>query len=384
MQPPPPQVLLSFPQHIAFGPGSVLRCVEILARREVRRLFVVSSPRAVKAGAALFELLRTRGVELAFFSGIQAETSIEHFESAVSQARDFRPDGVLGLGGGSALDLAKLVAALHDGSQKVEDAIGIDVLQGRRTFLLCVPTTAGTGSEVSPNALLLDRNHVKKAVISPWLVPDAAYIDPELMTGVPADMTAYTGIDALTHCIEAFANKFAHPAVDLYALEGMRLIARNLPIAVADGADVAARAQVALGSMYGGLCLGPVNTAVVHALAYGLAAELGLGHGLSNALLLVHVLRFNLPAAPERYAAMAVALGVPGGQDDIETAKRGIDFLEQLCSQCGIPRTISELGFSAEVIPKMAAEAIKVQRLLKNNLREVTLEDAVGIYRSAF
>jgi alcohol dehydrogenase class IV len=378
------QVLLSYPKRIASGAECSLKCAEDVVRRGVRRVFVVSSPRAASAGEALFAALCHQDVTVEIFADVTSETSVAHFEHAVERARSFSPDCVLGLGGGSALDLAKLITALHDNSQTLDEVVGIDLLQHRHTHLVCIPTTAGTGSEVSPNALVLDANNQKKAVISPWLVPDATYIDPQLMVNVPPDITAYTGIDALTHCIEAFANRFAHPAVDLYALEGIRLISQNLAAVVRDGHDLEARSRMALGSLYGGLCLGPVNTAAVHALAYALAGEFKIAHGLSNALLLTHVLRFNVSAAPERYAAIARVLGIDAGKDDVETASLGIEWLEQLCQACGIPRKLSDVGVLESAIPGMAMEAIKVQRLLKNNPREVTTQDAENIFRDAF
>jgi alcohol dehydrogenase class IV len=303
----------------------------------------------------------------------------------LAAARSAKPDAVIGLGGGSAMDVAKLIAALYDGRQDVRDVFGIDVLSSRTLQLACLPTTAGTGSEVSPNAILLDEAEgLKKGIVSPHLVPDAAYVDPLLTVTVPPAVTAATGIDALTHCIEAYANRFAHPMIDLYALQGIRLIAGSLLRAVQNGEDLESRTDVALGSYYGGLCLAPVNTAAVHALAYPLGSEFHVAHGVSNAVLLPHVLRFNLPAAPERYAEMAVALGVEASSSAEETAQQGLDRISELCQQCGIPSGLSELGVPEEAIPGMAVAAMKVTRLLKNNLRQVTAADAEDIYRAAF
>ncbi len=176
----------------------------------------------------------------------------------------------------------------------------------------------------------------------------------------------------MTHCIEAYANKFAHPIVDTYALQGVRLISANLLTAVRNGADVESRANLALGSFYGGLCLGPVNTAAVHALAYPLGGRFHVAHGVSNAVLLPHVLRFNLPQAPERYAEVALALGVEQDGPALGTAERGIECLVSLSKACGVPQRLSELGVPREAIPSMAKAAMQVARLLKNNLRPVT------------
>jgi alcohol dehydrogenase class IV len=192
-------------------------------------------------------------------------------------------------------------------------------------------------------------------------------------------------MDALTHCIEAYANRFAHPMVDLYALEGIRQIAANLEQAVKHGNDAEARNALALGSMYGGLCLGPVNTGAVHALAYPLGGEFHIAHGVSNALLLPHVLEFNLPAAPQRYATIAVALGVdPVDNDDLATARRGLDRIRELSRRCGIPAQLSSFGIPPDAIDRMARSAMTVTRLLERNVREMRFEDAVEIYRRAF
>jgi alcohol dehydrogenase class IV len=381
-----PLVQLTLPRRLVFGDGCALRCAADIANRGLRRVFVLTSPSVRAATEPLVAQLRAQGAAVELFSGAQPEPTIAHFLDVLATARAFAPDAVVGFGGGSALDLAKLVAALHPpDSPPVRDILGVELLAGRPTFLACLPTTAGTGSEVSPNAVLLDSDaRLKKGIVSRWLVPDSAYVDPLLTVSLPPAVTAATGIDALVHCIEAFANRAAHPAIDLYALEGIRLIAAHLVRAVHDGCDLAARGAVARGSLYGGLCLGPVNTAAVHALAYPLGGEFHLAHGVSNALLLVPVLAFNLPAAPARYAAIARALGAPAGVDDCATAEAGLQLLDRLCTECGIPRRLSALGIPIDAILRMAAAALTVQRLLKNNPREVTLADAEQIYRTAF
>jgi alcohol dehydrogenase class IV len=294
-------------------------------------------------------------------------------------------DSVLAVGGGSVIDVAKLIAALTDSPQKISEVFGINLLLARKLALVCLPTTAGTGAEVSPNAILLDEaSELKKGVVSPHLVPDAAFIDPLLTLGVPPDVTAATGLDALTHCIEAYANKFAHPIVDNYALQGIKLISKNLLAAVRDGKNLEARAALALGSLYGGLCLGPVNTAAVHALAYPLGGKFRIAHGVSNALLLPHVLRFNFSAAPERHADISVALGVARNGSTLTTAEHGVEFLAQLSRDCGVPQKLSALNIPRRAIPEMAKSALTVQRLLKNNLRPVTEADAAAIYAAAY
>ncbi len=329
--------------------------------------------------------LQSEGVQILVVSDIVAEPSVSDFNAILDQARAFQADSVVGIGGGSVLDLSKLVAAFVGSEQRVEDCFGTGMIQKKGLWFACLPTTAGTGSEVSPNAILLDeRDRLKKGVVSPYLIADAAYVDPRLTWTVPSRVTADTGMDALTHCIEAYTNKFAHPAVDIYALQGIRLIAAHLVRAVNDGQDQEAREALALGSLYGGLCLGPVNTAAVHALSYPLGGEFHIPHGLSNAILLPTVMKFNRPANLRRYAEVALALGVQPGADDNETAQRGVDFIYQLSEAVGIPQKLSDIGIPQSAVEGMAHAALQVQRLLKNNPREVTLQDARDIYNALF
>ena len=201
---------------------------------------------------------------------------------------------------------------------------------------------------------------------------------------MPPQITAATGLDALTHCLEAYTNKFAQPFMDMYAYEGMRLIAAHLVQAVQNGQDEVARTQVAMGSLLGGFCLGPVNTAGVHALSYPLGSTFHLAHGLSNALLLPYVMAFNVPAAPQKYAQVALALGCDRGASDEETAARGIAKIRSLVQECGIPARLREVGVPESALPQLAEDALKITRLLKNNPRPITLADAIHIFQSAY
>ncbi len=378
-------ITLLQPSRIVFGNGCAPQCADHLAPTGLRRVLLVSSAPVLPALDEVRDALTKRGIEIVQSPPVNREPTCAMFDAVLSLARQREVDGVLGIGGGSAIDVAKLVAALARSRQRVQEVFGINLLPGRALPLVCLPTTAGTGAEVSPNAILLDESDaLKKGVVSPHLVPDAAYVDPLLTLTVPPHVTAATGLDALTHCIEAYANKFAHPIVDLHALQGIRLIAANLVRAVRHGQDVEARAALSLGSLYGGLCLGPVNTAAVHALAYPLGGRFHVAHGVSNALLLPHVLRFNFSAAPERYAEIAAALGVTRNGSSLSTAERGVEFLSQLSRDCGVPQKLSELNIPRAEIPGMAAAAMKVTRLLKNNPRPVTEADAQKIYEAAY
>lgn len=378
-------VILQQPARIHFGIGCIQKSLEEFVRAGRRRLFVVTGPKSGAAGAAIFQVWREGGLAVEVDNAVDREPEIALFEQVLARARAFEPDAIVGFGGGSPLDVAKLVAALLHSQQAVQETFGIGLVHTRGSFLACIPTTAGTGSEVSPNAILLDeRARLKKGAVSPHLVPDLAIADPELTATVPPSVTAATGIDALVHCMEAYANKFAHPAVDLYAREGIRRIGRSIETAVQNGRDLTARADVMLGALHGGLCLGPVNTAAVHALSYPLGGEYRIAHGVANSLLMPHVFRFNLSGVPERYAAIARALGVPDWGSPIATAEAGVRRLEEISRRCGVPQRLRDFGLQENDLPRLAGEAMKVTRLLKNNLREITLLDAEQIYRAAF
>ncbi len=378
-------ITLLQPQKIVFGTGCIQTFCDDYLKLGYKKMVLLTAPPILPLIEPVLLQLQSNGVQLLVVSDIVAEPTVSDFNAILEKARAFHADSVAGIGGGSVLDLTKLVAAFVNSEQQVVDCFGTGLILKKGLWFACLPTTAGTGSEVSPNAILLDeRDALKKGVVSPFLIADAAYVDPKLTWTVPPRVTADTGMDALTHCIEAYTNKFAHPAVDIYALQGIRLIAAHLNQAVKNGQDQEAREALALGSLYGGLCLGPVNTAAVHALSYPLGGEFHIPHGLSNAILLPTVMKFNRPANLRRYAEVALALGVQPGANDDETAQRGVDFIDQLSEAVGIPKKLSDIGIPQSAVEGMANAALKVQRLLKNNPREVSLQDARDIYNALY
>ena len=378
-------ITLLQPQKIVFGTGCIQTLVEDYKKMGLQRLFVLTAPLILPLIEEPLADLKAAGIKIAVYQDIVAEPTVNDFKKILEVARQFKADSVVGIGGGSVLDVTKLVATFINSEQQVEDCFGTGFIKKKGLWFACLPTTAGTGSEVSPNAILLDESdHLKKGIVSPFLIADAAYVDPKLTWTVPAKVTADTGMDALTHCIEAYTNKFAHPSVDIYALQGIRLIAANLERAVKDGKDVEAREALAFGSLYGGLCLGPVNTAAVHALSYPLGGEFHIPHGLSNAILLPSVMKFNAPAAMKRYAEVAITCGVTAGQTDEATAQRGVDFIYRLAAAVGIPDKLTAIGIPQSAVDGMAKAAMQVQRLLKNNPREVNEQDARDIYNSLY
>jgi alcohol dehydrogenase class IV len=315
------------------------------------------------------------------FDAIPGEPDIPTFEAALTAARDAQPDLVVGLGGGSVLDVAKLVAAMWDSEQTLKDVAGPNRVAERRTRLAQVATTAGTGSEAGIRSLITDPSAgAKIAVESPHLIADLAVLDPELTYSVPPAVTAATGIDAMAHCVEAFTNVNAHPVIDGYARMGIDLVGRYLARAVADGSDTEAREGMMLASFYGGICLGPVNTAAGHALAYPLGTQLHLPHGLANAIIFPHVLAYNQPVASEKTGEVAQALGLAerAGNKDILQAAHGF------CADLGIEMSLKAHGATEDQLSRFARDAHGIRRLMDNNPRDMSEDDVLAIYRAAF
>ena len=376
---------VNFPARLVFGNHTLTQMVDELISLKSSRVAIVTIPALQASITPLSQQLAENGIDVLLDERIATEPYFADLNQLLDYFTPFRPDTVLGIGGGSVLDIAKLLAALLDNDQTVYDVVGNGLLKKRTKKLICVPATSGTGSEVSPNAILIDdADGQKKGIISPFLVPDLVLVDPVLTSSVPPSVTAATGLDALTHCIEAYTNKFSNPFIDVFALEGIRLIAANLVDAVLDGSNLEAREKLSMGSMNGGFCLGPVNTAAVHALAYPLGTMYHVAHGLSNAVLLPHVMEFNIPAAVEKYAAVAGALGVSPDADLHAMAMKGIVRIREIMKACSVPENLRSMGVTQTDIPTLAQEALKIQRLLKNNPRTVLLEDAINIYEKTF
>ena len=283
------------PAKIEFGAGCINQFVEDYLSQTCRKLMVLTAPPIMPLIEPVIQKLKDGGAEVTVYDKILAEPTLNEFNAIKDKARELQIDSVVGIGGGSVLDVAKLLAALVYSEQEAKDVFGTGFIKSRGIWMACIPTTAGTGSEASPNSILLDEEeHLKKGIVSPYLVADVVYIDPKLTLTVPSKIAAETGFDALSHCIEAYTNKFAHEIIDCYALEGIRLIAANLERAVKDGNDLEAREALCLGSYYGGIFLGPVNTGAVHALSYPLGGAYHIPHVLAPSTLLPPVLAFYL------------------------------------------------------------------------------------------
>jgi len=371
---PDRMITIERPARLHFGNGTIARVGEFAVARDVRRTLVITAPffreRAGEMGLP---------GEVRLFDGVVDEPDTHLLATARAIADDFRPDLVVGAGGGSAMDLAKLVAVLIGSPLAIGEVVGVGKVPQRKVALAQLPTTAGTGSEAGPRALVSDAaTGAKLAVESPEMMADLAVIDPRLAVSVPAELTAETGIDALAHCVEAFTNVRAHPAIDLYAREGIRLIGRYLPRAVRDGGDLEARGGTALAALYGGYCLGPVNTAGGHAVAYPLSTRHGIPHGRANAIIFPHVLAWNAPAVAGRTREVAHLLGLGAIGDNAVFAAASA-----FCGDLGIAMRLSAHGIGAGDIEPMAREASGIRRLLDNNPRPLGEPEIAEIYRAA-
>jgi alcohol dehydrogenase class IV len=283
------------------------------------------------------------------------------------------------------LDTAKLVAYLLVSADRLEDLYGVGRARSPRLPLVLVPTTAGTGSEVTPIAIVTTGTDEKKGVVSTRLLPDFAVLDPKLTLGLPRSVTAWTGIDAMVHAIEAYTSKHRkNPLSDQFARQALALLSGNIRLVCGSGATLAARADMLMGSMLAGMAFANAPVAAVHALAYPIGARFHVPHGLSNALVLLPVLRFNLPAADALYAELAPVLdpGVSGSRAD--KAKAFIASLASICRDCGVPASLQAAGVSGRDLTVLAEDAMKQTRLLVNNPREVTATDALALYTQAY
>jgi len=376
-------ITLKWPEVIEFGAAKLQTLSSHL--QGAKRVFFLCDPPIKQTLEAFISKGVPETIEIMISTDVVPEPPLEALERLIEPVRTFFPDVIVGIGGGSAMDMAKLLTVLFSGEQGIDELIGIDNVQGRHVKLIAVTTTSGTGSEVTPIAVVTDlQQQLKKGVVSPYLIPDVAIIDPELTLSLPASVTASTGMDAMTHCIEAYTNRHAHPIIDNFALEGIRLISANLELAVSNGSNLAARTAMALGSVYGGLCLGPVNTAATHALAYPLGGEYKIAHGVSNSVLLPFIMNFNLSQCEKRYANIADAMGIPAQLSEKDRAKAGIKKIRQISRNCGIPANLKELSIPESALESMAESAMKVKRLLDNNPRQVAKDDALDIFKNAY
>lgn len=374
---------------IVSGPGISNRLLEhvrpllgdrvlIVTDKGLRRLGLLSSIQAQLAAAS---------IAVSIFDEVEADPPESCIFAGVQVARTHRATGVLAIGGGSPIDVSKVIALIARSGESLAEAYGVNTAKGPRLPLAVIPTTAGTGSEVTPIAIITTGQAEKKGIVSPILLPDMAILDANLTLGLPKAVTAATGIDAMVHAIEAYSSHSANnnPISRALAREALRLLGGNIREACENGTNVDARECMLTGSMLAGQAFANSPVAAVHALAYPIGGHFHVPHGLSNALVLPHVMRFNLPDAGKAYAEIAADAFPNIADQPMETrAESFILALEALARALGVPQRLRDVGIPQDAIPLLARDAMKQTRLLINNPRPLTEADAFAIYEEAW
>jgi alcohol dehydrogenase class IV len=377
---------------IRFGSGMSKTCVEEISKKLGPNILFITDKGLMSLNLTepmLNELNKYSSI-VEVFQDVEADPSIKTLLNSIEVGKKINATGVIGFGGGSSMDVAKLSSLILGSNEDIEETWGVSNAKGPRLPLVLIPTTAGTGSEVTPISIITVGEEEKKGVSSPIILPDIAILDPDLTIGLPAHTTAATGIDAMVHAIEGYtsSNKNNNPISKMLAIEALKLLSGSIQKAVFDGSNIEARGNMLIGAMLAGKAFANSPVAAVHALAYPIGGTFHVSHGLSNSLVLPYVLRFNSvdTKTTNNYAELA-----PFVFPDIDTEKGSqamckefIDRLEDLSQKIGLPQKLREVNIPKEACKKMASDAMKQTRLLVNNPREVTENDALNIYESAW
>ena len=375
------------PPRIICAPGALARLGDCAASLGGRRAFVVTDPGLTRLGydARALAALETRGISGAVFDRVEADPPYAVVREAVAAARASGADLVIGLGGGSSMDTAKVVALALNSDQTLDEMVGTEQATGTRLPLICVPTTAGTGSEVTFVSVLTTDEGLKKAIYSSKILPDVALLDAELTLGMPPHVTAAPALDAMVHAVEAYTSRTRkNPISDALAIKALQLLTANFDTVLTDGHNVQARSDMLLGAMMAGMAVVNASVGAVHALSYPLGARFHVPHGHSNALVMGPVFRFNIPAAKTLYAELA-AITLPERQfnADEDAANAFVDTLEAMLARSGLQTRMGPLGVSEADIDPMAREVTeKITRLIATNPRDMTYDEVVAMYRS--
>lgn len=373
---------------IVFGNGSFHTLVSHIQELNAKNPLVVIDKNLADTGfqEAVANLLIPVGMKYTLFDKVEPEPRIELADEGAALAVKNKCDIVIGIGGGSAMDVAKAIAVLATNKGGAVDFLGLNKVPKPGLPKIMIPTTAGTGSEVTFTAVFIRKNLKKKeGMNSPYLYPELALLDPELTLSLPPRPTAETGIDALCHAIESYTSVNASPMSELLSLQAIALISENLRTCVHDGKNLKARENMLLASLYAGLGLANAGVTAVHSLSYPLGGKYGIGHGMANTLMLPATMAFNLPAALDKFADVAEAMGEI--TDDLpvrEAAYLALEAVEALIDDCGIASSLAEFGIKEKDFPALADVALTVARPLENNPRKVTKENAIEIYTDAF
>ena len=366
-------------------PGAAARLSVYLSELGIAKPLLITDPglMSINLVPPLIDSMKDAGLDCTVFDGVAEDPPESVVHAAVELGREC--DGVIAIGGGSSMDVAKVAAALLGGTQPLTEMYGVDQVKGARLPLVLVPTTAGTGSEVTPVAVITTGETTKAGVSSGVLLPDIAVLDVDLTLGLPARISAMTGIDAMVHAIEAFTSKIKkNPMSDMLAKESLRMMVDALPKVLRNGQDREARSAMLLGAHLAGQAFANAPVAAVHALAYPVGGHFHIPHGLSNSLVLPAVLRFNEPEAAHLYAELYDCLNTESQGSVDDRSRAFIALMEGMIADSGLPTTLKDAGIPEDFLSRLAQDAMLQQRLLINNPREVAYDDALAIYRQAY
>lgn len=368
------------------GPAAIEQLAAELTRLNVNNPLIVTDAILVKSGTVDLALAQLGGRRYGLFDQVKPEPEISIVEHCTRAYREGEHDGLIGLGGGSAIDIAKGVAAFAGHEGPLAELFGVDLVKRKGPALIAIPTTAGTGSEVTNVAIFSDKEaQLKKGIVSDYLLPDVALVSPIMTLTCPRSVTAASGVDALVHAVESYLSVNASPITDAIALGAIKLITKALPKAYANPSNLQAREDMATASLMAGMAFGNAGVGAVHALAYPLGGRFNIAHGVSNALLLPYVMAWNKMACVERFRDIAEAMGLRVTDlSDKDAADQAVQAMADLCAAVDIPSGMRSFNVPEEAIPAMAEEASKIDRLMRNNPRKLTAADIEKIYRAAY
>ncbi len=375
------------PTRIRFGINAISDLPGFVKELGGTKVFVVVDPGLQAAGLVerITAPLAEAGIPFEVYDEVAPEPGLKLADNGAKQAKKSKCDCVVGAGGGSAMDVAKAVSILLTNGGKAEDYLGLGKIKKPGAPKIMIPTTAGTGAEVTFTAVFInEKTKSKGGMNGDPLYPDVALLDPTLTLSMPQHITATTGVDALTHALEAYVSTQAHPISDMYALEAIDLISSNLGKAYANGFNLEARSNMLMGSLLAGKALATAGVGLVHAMAYPMGGMFNIPHGLANAVLLPYVMEYNIIGNPEKFAALAEVMGQNVEELPLrEAAFAAVDAVYHLNREIGIPASLKELRIPAKKIPEMARIALTVTRPVENNPRKPTLEDVIKVYETA-
>lgn len=374
------------PTKIKYGYGAAKNIGALIKELGGKSALIVTDPGLVRAGLlkTIRSILQSDGIQFSCYDQVEPNPSIENVEACFEVYRQNNPDVIVGLGGGSSIDTAKAVAVLATNGGRIQDYEGYNKVTKPKKTVIAIPTTAGTGSEVTASSVITDRKRqIKMAIISFNVIPEYALVDPELTLSAPPALTASTGMDALTHAIESYVSKDAIPQSEALALHAIRLISRSLRRAVFDGDNRAARDDMMMGSLLAGMAFAISKLGNVHAMAHPLGGVFNIPHGIANAVLLPYVMKFNALACPEKFADIAAAMGADiRGLSQREAALKAVELVRELNTDIGIPDNLSCLGVTTTALDKLCEDTMRSGNVLVNP-RKTTIQDIRKLYEDA-